>query len=414
MKPMSDLCWQCQQNSTAILRAANHPDAEKSDAIKAAEEHLTIVQKERSFYRTTCDDCKASIRECFTTADKFTPPSLNACIPPNSKKIKAHYSFDYAQQVHYPSDPMQPGPVYFLTPRKCSIFGVNLEAIPRQVNFLTDEAGSCGKGANTVVSQLHYFFEHHSLGEKEVFLHADNCSGQNKNSTMIQYLAWRALTNQHSSVTLSFLVVGHTKFSPDWCFGLFKRKFRHTKVSSLDGIVGVVNNSAHCNHAQLVSREDGSVIVPTYDWTDFFASSFKKVIGIKKLRHFRFSASEPGCVFTKQCCDSDEEEKVELLKHPLAPDPSEMPRIIVPKGLSAMRQWYLHDQIRQFCADEDKDKTCPLPSIPKPMSRESSPATESSHGPVPSVSKSPPRKKRCCGLCRQEGHNSRSCPNKEI
>ena len=29
-KPMSDLCWVCQQNSTAIIRAANRPDSEKS------------------------------------------------------------------------------------------------------------------------------------------------------------------------------------------------------------------------------------------------------------------------------------------------------------------------------------------------------------------------------------------------
>ena len=30
MKPMSDLCWICQSNSTAIMRAANHPEEEKS------------------------------------------------------------------------------------------------------------------------------------------------------------------------------------------------------------------------------------------------------------------------------------------------------------------------------------------------------------------------------------------------
>ena len=30
MKPMSDLCWVCQQNSTAIMRAANCPEEEKS------------------------------------------------------------------------------------------------------------------------------------------------------------------------------------------------------------------------------------------------------------------------------------------------------------------------------------------------------------------------------------------------
>lgn len=34
MKPMSDLCWLCQQNSTAILRSANKPEEEKSDVSK--------------------------------------------------------------------------------------------------------------------------------------------------------------------------------------------------------------------------------------------------------------------------------------------------------------------------------------------------------------------------------------------
>ena len=59
------------------------------------------------------------------------------------------------------------------------MFGVNCEALPRQVNFLTDEAGECGKGANDVVSRLHYYLETHGLGEKVAFLHADNCTGQN-------------------------------------------------------------------------------------------------------------------------------------------------------------------------------------------------------------------------------------------
>ena len=30
MKPMSDLCWLCQQNSTAITRSANRPEEEKT------------------------------------------------------------------------------------------------------------------------------------------------------------------------------------------------------------------------------------------------------------------------------------------------------------------------------------------------------------------------------------------------
>ena len=158
-------------------------------------------------------------------ASQKTAPSHHHCLTRESlqtpRELKVHYSFDYAQQVHYPCDPLQPGPIFFLTPRKCSIFGVHCEAIPRQVNFLGDEAGDCGKGANTVISQLHYYFEHHGLGETEVYLHADNCTGQNKNSCMIHYLCWRCMTGRHTKATISFMVVGHTKFAPDWCFFCF-------------------------------------------------------------------------------------------------------------------------------------------------------------------------------------------------
>ena len=264
MKPMTDLCWMCHQNSTAILRAANSSDSSKSTTLRKAEEHLRLVQVERSFYKTTCDKCRESVRSFFTNNGEFQPPPLSSNITLSSYDIKVYYSFDYAQQVHFPSDPLQPGPIYFLTPRKCTVFGVNCEALPRQVNFLTDEARECGKGANNVVSRLHYFFESHGLGEKVAFLHADNCTGQNKNNCMVQYLAWRALTNRHSSITLSFLVVVHTKFAPDWCFGLFKRLYRHTKVGSLKSVVQVVNESADCKFSQLVSDEDGKTIVPTY------------------------------------------------------------------------------------------------------------------------------------------------------
>ena len=34
MKPMSDLCWICQQNSVAIMRAANTPETAKSQVNK--------------------------------------------------------------------------------------------------------------------------------------------------------------------------------------------------------------------------------------------------------------------------------------------------------------------------------------------------------------------------------------------
>ena len=69
------------------------------------------------------------------------------------------------------------------------------------------------------------------------------------------------MTGFHKSICLSFLVVGHTKFSLDWCFGLLKQKFKRTAVNSLDDLVSVVNQSAVVNKTQLVGSQSGEVMV---------------------------------------------------------------------------------------------------------------------------------------------------------
>ncbi len=47
----------------------------------------------------------------------------------------------------------------------------------------------------------------------------------------------------HESITISFMLLGHTKFSPDWCFGLLKQKFRKTKIDCFDDLVKVLDTS---------------------------------------------------------------------------------------------------------------------------------------------------------------------------
>ena len=258
--------------------------------IKQAEPHLLDVTTERSVYQGALEKAKASVVPYFTKDGTFSPPPPGSKRPPNSAPISAHYSFDMAQQVFCPNNPLQPGPMYFLTPRKCAIFGVCCESIPRQMTYLIDEAVDMGKGSNAIVSMLHHFFENHGLGEERVHLHADNCGGQNKNAIMVQYLLWRVMTGQHKEITLSFMIPGHTKFSPDWCFGLQKKKYRRTEVGSLADLVGVVNESASVNVAQPTGLEDGTVLVTTYDWQEYFKNFCTKVAGIKKLHHIRFDS----------------------------------------------------------------------------------------------------------------------------
>ena len=218
----------------------------------------------------------------------------------------------------------------------------------------------------------------------------------------------------HRNVTLSFMLVGHTKFSPDWCFGLLKQRYRRTYVSSLQDITRVVTESADVNEVQLVGTEDGTVLVPVYNWADFFSRRFHKVPRMKSYHHFSFSSSTPGVVTLKEYSDSESSTWC-LLSDPLwAPTAEELPVVIPPSGLSLQRQWYLHKEIREFCRPGTEDLVCPLPASPLGMEQpvQHQPDREQ---PVQlqlerEVGAAPPAKRvRRCGLCGTPGHTRQTC-----
>ena len=124
-RPMSDLCWYCQQNNMAIYQSANLSEAEKEERATQHLHHLDAARKQRQVLQ------EMTARDRGNKVVNGQKLGLNA---PCSRNLSVHYSFDYAQQVHYPSNPLQPGPMYFLTPRKCGVFGISCEGVRQQVN----------------------------------------------------------------------------------------------------------------------------------------------------------------------------------------------------------------------------------------------------------------------------------------
>ena len=166
----------------------------------------------------------------------------------------------------------------------------------------------------------------------------------------------RVLTGLHEEIKISFLPVRHTKFAPDWCFGLFKRFYRLWKIGCLDDIIHCVNHSALPNVAQLVGTQDGTTVVPMYDWSSYLENHTIKTAlkGTIKMHHFRFSKMDPGKVYVKNK-STNPERCINLLRHPWNPTAREMPQQIVPTGLSLDRKQYLYDKIREFCPEEVQD-----------------------------------------------------------
>ncbi|MEQ2216855.1 hypothetical protein XENOCAPTIV_023806, partial [Xenoophorus captivus] len=95
------------------------------------------------------------------------------------------------------------------------------------------------KGRNEVISYMHHFFTHFGVGETDVDLHCNNCTGQNKNYFMLWYGTWRVAHKLQSTLNIHFLIAGHTKFALDCGFGLIKQAYKRTRVSTLADIAKV-------------------------------------------------------------------------------------------------------------------------------------------------------------------------------
>ena len=395
----TDVCKTCRLITREIIEKRHKIsiDAHQELVLKL-NSHLKLVKDERAYYKQTIIDASRYLNETF---------SLNT---PNSKDIEMHYSFDYAQQIHIPHDPLQPGPMFFLVPYKVQVFGIANEALKMQHNYLNPESSTIGKGSDSVISFLHHYFEKYGVGEKTVILHADNCGGQNKNRYVMNYLAFRILNKLHSDITIVFMPVGHTKFYCDLAFGLFKKKFKRTQVSDLEQLENCVLNStpsSKLNKCQLIGNENGSNInVDQYKWSEWFdQEGFSNIPGIRKLHYFKFQSLNPNFVLVKKK-STDEYVSVRLIEtyKPLKPFPE---KSAIPK-IGFERQKYLFEHIRQYCAEDSKDVLCPDPTIGifVETSQATFNTTTRSTERVRAISK--------CSICQIPGHNKAKCPNKPV
>ena len=99
-KPMSDLCLTCQQNTSKLVRSANLPDREKSACVQFQQQQLNCVQMEREVYREVCLETETSFKTLENEID------LDILREACSVYMTMHYSFQFAQQIHIPSNPM--------------------------------------------------------------------------------------------------------------------------------------------------------------------------------------------------------------------------------------------------------------------------------------------------------------------
>jgi hypothetical protein len=127
-----------------------------------------------------------------------------------------------------------------------------------------------------------------------LILWADNCGGQNKNSTMLKILAHLTAKKRFRIIDYKFQIKGHTRNSVDRGFGIMKNIVSKNQVYTIYTLKDLLNKTKSIN-AVILKDEPGFEF---RSHGEYLAPHFvANIVGIQSYQMFRFTAAFPTKLF---------------------------------------------------------------------------------------------------------------------
>ena len=360
--PRSDMCDFCELQKRRIAGTKPHDESKTEELTAELAAHQNAYQGERAIYNTERKRAEEDRK-------KFKQGELK------SDDCVDHISMDYGQAVGVPHTADQLGGTFYLHMRNFHLFTACSVLENNQIFYTYDER-EAGKGSNEVISFLHNFLASREIKTPDIRIHADNCTGQNKNNYVIWYLIWLTVTGRVKHIELKFMIKGHTHFIADSGIGHAKREFRKSDVFCLKHWAKIIDRSAVTNKARIVDGND------VYDWKKGLTPYFKSLNGISKFQHFAADYNEPGCIWTKYGFDDDVWKKTNLLKTNKKTGAKKFKNLtgylssVGFKGGKPEKEKSLFENLRQYVKEDWKDEICPDPRTFKPPVRDYRPCPD--------------------------------------
>ena len=113
-------------------------------------------------------------------------------------------------------------------------------------------------------------------GELNAFF--DNCTGQNKNNTVLKYMVWLVEMGYFKKVNFQFLIVGHTKNAADRLFNALKFDYRKHDIYTVEDLLVKLDKSDSVSIHE--STEDDF-----FDYTTYLDGYYKHFSGLVLSNH---------------------------------------------------------------------------------------------------------------------------------
>ena len=283
--------------------ASNEVQEERELMLMQAAKHVEMARAQRALYQAKVADAVAD-----ATAGK--------------DHTERRYTFvvDYGQNMELPSyNDEQPGITYYYSPLSVYNLGMvdhahryNDGRVAEHLHCHVYHEGVGKKGATNVASlimktlrELQLLREDAVGGELNIIF--DNCSGQNKNNTVLKLALWIMAMGYFKSVQFIFLVVGHTKNAADRLFNLLKEDYRRRNLFTFDQLATALDQSPSVTIHRTVAND-------FLDYDSLLDGIYRKLVSIIKQNHIFACVDDDG--FEMRYRESNLREHQELIVRP--------------------------------------------------------------------------------------------------
>lgn len=273
---------------------------EREEMLLRAALHVRMAKKQRELYRSVVAKAVDHAKQNIPHKDRS-------------------YTFvvDYGQNMELPVfNKQQPGCTYYYSPLSIYNLGVvnhayqyDKDTFKEHMHAHVYHEGVGKKGANNVTSLIDKTLRSSNIlredsmgGELNIVF--DNCSGQNKNNTVLKYMVHLTELGYFKKVNFIFLIVGHTKNAADRLFNTLKKLYRLTNIFTMKDLLAKL------------SASNMITIHPTkvedfHDWDtylDLFYSDFRSKIKQNHIFSCSYESNRVGNQLQVDLRESDLEE----------------------------------------------------------------------------------------------------------
>ena len=263
--------------------ASNEAQEETELMLMQAAKHVEMARAQRAFYQAKVADAKAD-----ATAGR------------DHSERRYTFVVDYGQNMELPVyNNEQPGITYYYSPLSIYNLGIvdhahvyNDGRVSEHLHCHVYHEGVGKKGANNVASlimktlrELQLLREDLVGGELNIIF--DNCSGQNKNNTVLKLALWIMAMGYFKSVQFIFLVVGHTKNAADRLFNSLKHEYRKQNLFTFDQLARTLDQSASVTVHRTVAND-------FLDYDSLLDGIYRKLAGNIKQNHIFSCIDDDG------------------------------------------------------------------------------------------------------------------------